>query len=167
MTLHQLVSSIDIRMYRQVLFTSSSYSGEYGRKFFTLINIIMTDFILCGIVQPILVSITFIASPIVALLIVICKRTNCNATVVDTDCDAMLSRCFSTPVYVWHVRQNHLSFDCQTFCSNSCTRRISCSTNSWTRLSCRIFLSGIIARSLGSIGISHRTKRIERLPFLC
>lgn len=48
-------------------------SGEYGRKLFCLINIIMTDLLCGGIVQPVLVVLALIASPIVALLLVICK----------------------------------------------------------------------------------------------
>ncbi|CAF4847010.1 unnamed protein product, partial [Rotaria sp. Silwood2] len=46
-------------------------SGEYGRKVFCLINILITDFLLCGIIQPILVLIALIVSPITSLLILI------------------------------------------------------------------------------------------------
>ncbi|CAF0965041.1 unnamed protein product [Rotaria magnacalcarata] len=55
----------------QILIYDASSAGEYGRKIFCLINIVITDFLLCGIVQPILVLFALIASPIISLLIAI------------------------------------------------------------------------------------------------
>ncbi|CAF3352002.1 unnamed protein product [Rotaria socialis] len=55
----------------QILIYDASSAGEYGRKIFCLINIVITDFILCGIAQPILVLIALIASPIISVLIAI------------------------------------------------------------------------------------------------
>ncbi|CAF1139101.1 unnamed protein product [Rotaria sordida] len=55
----------------QILIYDANSAGEYGRKFFCLINILITDFLLCGIIQPILVLIALIASPIASLLILI------------------------------------------------------------------------------------------------
>ncbi|CAF4188508.1 unnamed protein product, partial [Rotaria sp. Silwood2] len=55
----------------QILIYDASSAGEYGRKIFCLINIFITDFLLCGIIQPILVLIALIASPITSLLLVI------------------------------------------------------------------------------------------------
>ncbi|CAF4746596.1 unnamed protein product [Rotaria sp. Silwood1] len=55
----------------QILIYDANSAGEYGRKFFCLINILITDFLLCGIIQPILVLIALILSPIISLLILI------------------------------------------------------------------------------------------------
>ncbi|CAF4692902.1 unnamed protein product, partial [Rotaria sp. Silwood2] len=55
----------------QILVYDANSAGEYGRKFFCLINILITDFLLCGIVQPILVLIALVFSPITSLLILI------------------------------------------------------------------------------------------------
>ncbi|CAF3538364.1 unnamed protein product [Adineta steineri] len=55
----------------QILFYDANSAGEYGRKLFCLINIVITDFLCCGIIQPILVLIALIASPIASLLLVI------------------------------------------------------------------------------------------------
>ena len=70
-------------------------TGEYGRKFFCLINIILTDFFLCGLIQPILVLIALIVSPIISLLIVICKWTEWREWLVRHRLclDALLHRC--------------------------------------------------------------------------
>ncbi|CAF4418918.1 unnamed protein product [Rotaria sp. Silwood2] len=55
----------------QILIYDANSAGEYGRKVFCLINILITDFLLCGIIQPILVLIALIVSPITSLLILI------------------------------------------------------------------------------------------------
>ncbi|CAF0780260.1 unnamed protein product [Adineta ricciae] len=55
----------------QLIFYDANSAGEYGRKLFCLINIIMTDLLCGGVVQPVLVVLALIASPIVALLLVI------------------------------------------------------------------------------------------------
>ncbi|CAF0814063.1 unnamed protein product [Adineta steineri] len=55
----------------QILFYDANSAGEYGRKLFCLINIVINDFLCCGIIQPILVLIALIASPIASLLLVI------------------------------------------------------------------------------------------------
>jgi hypothetical protein len=68
--------------------------GEYGRKMFCLINIVVTDFFLCGIIQPILVLIALIASPICSLLTVICKLFRKRILFILIDyLDALLHRC--------------------------------------------------------------------------
>ncbi|CAF0762309.1 unnamed protein product [Rotaria sp. Silwood1] len=55
----------------QILIYDATSAGEYGRKLFCFINILITDFLLCGIIQPILVLIALITSPITSLLLVI------------------------------------------------------------------------------------------------
>ncbi|CAF2071959.1 unnamed protein product, partial [Rotaria magnacalcarata] len=55
----------------QILVYDANSAGEYGRKLFCVINILVTDFLLCGIVQPILVLIALIATPITSVLLVI------------------------------------------------------------------------------------------------
>ncbi|CAF5055253.1 unnamed protein product, partial [Rotaria sp. Silwood1] len=55
----------------EILIYDANSAGEYGRKFFCLINIIMTNFLLGGIIQPILALVGLIASPIASLLITI------------------------------------------------------------------------------------------------
>jgi hypothetical protein len=75
------------------LFTYFFFSGEYGRKIFCLINIVITDFICCGLIQPILVLIALVASPIISLLLVICKLFLLFAIFLIIDLDACLHRC--------------------------------------------------------------------------
>ncbi|UJR35359.1 hypothetical protein I4U23_028116 [Adineta vaga] len=55
----------------QLIFYDANSAGEYGRKLFCLINIIMTDFLCCGLIQPVLVLLALITSPIVALILVL------------------------------------------------------------------------------------------------
>lgn len=55
----------------QILFYDANSAGEYSRKLFCLINIVMTDIIACGIIQPVLVLAALIASPIISLLLVV------------------------------------------------------------------------------------------------
>ncbi|CAF1136833.1 unnamed protein product [Rotaria magnacalcarata] len=55
----------------EILVYDANSAGEYGRKLFCLINIIMTDFLIGGIIQPILALVGLIASPVASLLITI------------------------------------------------------------------------------------------------
>jgi len=49
----------------QILFNDASSAG----KFFCLINIILTDFLIGGVIQPSLLLISLVASPFLALLV--------------------------------------------------------------------------------------------------
>ncbi|CAF0727699.1 unnamed protein product [Didymodactylos carnosus] len=45
--------------------------GEYGRRLFCLINVIVNNFILCGICQPVLAVLAVLASPVISFLVLI------------------------------------------------------------------------------------------------
>ena len=77
------------------------------------------------------------------------------------------SRRSAPPVFTWNVRHNHLPSGSQAFRTCSSSRWISRSTNSGSRFSGGVFLSGVIARSPRSVGIVDRTEGINRLSHLC
>jgi hypothetical protein len=77
--------------------------GKYSRKLFCLINTIITDFLGFGIIQPILVFISLLISPIISLLISICKLLKIKNQKLKFYLDALLHRCtqgfYDTTIY--------------------------------------------------------------------
>lgn len=97
-----------------IIFVLFLFVGEYGRKFFCMINTVLMDFGIGGIVQPILASAALVASPIVSALLVICmciwgKIFLCYSHHFNIDLDALLHRCsrgmYDTAMYHLIVRR--------------------------------------------------------------
>lgn len=142
------------------------FIGEYSRKLFCTINTILMDFGIGGIVQPILVSAALVASPVVSALLVVCMFIWPNLAILFSTVKSWF-RCIVTSMPSWLVRYSHVSLDCSSIGSRSRSWYFSSSTNCRTRLSIRILLSGFIARSFSSFGVTNRTEGTCFVPPIC